>query len=76
MKEMIEYVAQALVDNPDEVSVKEIIGRQVTVLELKVAKEDVGKIIGKGGQNAKALRTLLTAASGKENKRFMLEILE
>lgn len=76
MKEMIEYVAQALVDNPEEVSVKEIIGRQVTVLELKVAKEDVGKIIGKGGQNAKALRTLLTAASGKENKRFMLEILE
>lgn len=76
MKKMIEYVAQALVDNPEEVSVKEIIGRQVTVLELKVAKEDVGKIIGKGGQNAKALRTLLTAASGKENKRFMLEILE
>ena len=76
MKEMIEYVAQALVDNPEEVTVKEIIGRQVTVLELKVAKEDVGKIIGKGGQNAKALRTLLTAASGKENKRFMLEILE
>ena len=76
MKEMIEYVAQALVDNPEQVSVKEIIGRQVTVLELKVAKEDVGKIIGKGGQNAKALRTLLTAASGKENKRFMLEILE
>ena len=76
MKEMITYVAQALVDNPDQVSVKEIVGKQVTVLELKVAKEDVGKIIGKGGQNAKALRTLLTAASGKENKRFMLEILE
>jgi uncharacterized protein len=76
MKEMIEYVAQALVDNPDEVDVREIVGRQVTVLELKVAKEDVGKVIGKGGQNAKALRTLLTAASGKQNKRFMLEILE
>lgn len=76
MKEMIEYVAQALVDNPDEVDVREIVGRQVTVLELKVAKEDVGKVIGKGGQNAKALRTLLTAASGKQSKRFMLEILE
>lgn len=75
MKELIERIAQALVDNSEEVSVREIAGKQTTVLELKVAKEDIGKVIGRGGHTADALRTLLNAASGKENKRYILEIL-
>lgn len=76
MKELIKYIAQALVDNPDEVSVAEVEGNQTSVLELKVAKEDLGKVIGKQGRTARAMRTILSAASAKVKKRTVLEILE
>jgi hypothetical protein len=76
MKELIKYIAQALVDNPDEVSVEEVEGNQTSVLELKVAKEDLGKVIGKQGRTARAMRTILSAASAKVKKRTVLEILE
>ncbi len=76
MKDLISYIAQALVDNPDEVKVTEVEGGQTLILELKVAKEDMGKIIGKHGRTAQAIRTLLSAASGKAKKRIVLEILE
>ncbi|MBI5581028.1 MAG: KH domain-containing protein [Deltaproteobacteria bacterium] len=76
MKELITRIAQALVDNPDQVLVSEIEGNQTTVLELKVAKEDLGKVIGKEGRNARAMRTILGAASAKLKKRTVLEILE
>ena len=76
MKELITRIAQALVDNPDQVLVTEIEGNQTSVLELKVAKEDLGKIIGKEGRNARAMRTILGAASAKLKKRTVLEILE
>lgn len=76
MKELIELIAKALVDLPDEVKVTEIKGERVSVLELAVAKEDLGKVIGKQGRTAKALRTILTAASTKLNKRSVLEIVE
>ena len=76
MKELIEYIAQALVDNPQEVRVTEIEGNQTSVLELKVAKEDLGKVIGKQGRTARAMRTILSAASAKIKKRTVLEIIE
>jgi predicted RNA-binding protein YlqC (UPF0109 family) len=76
MKELIKYMAQALVDNPDMVEVSEIIGEQTSVLELRVAKEDLGKVIGKQGRTAKAMRTILSAASTKIGKRSVLEIIE
>ncbi len=76
LKELVEYLAKALVDNPDDVEVAEISGEQTVVLELRVAKEDLGKVIGKGGMHANAIRTILAAASGKENKRYILEIIE
>ncbi|MCP3921936.1 MAG: KH domain-containing protein [Desulfobacterales bacterium] len=76
MKDLIHYVAQALVDNPNEVEVSEIEGNQTSVLELKVAKEDLGKVIGKQGRTARAMRTILSAASAKANKRTVLEIIE
>ncbi len=76
MKELIEYIAKALVDNPDQVSVTEVDGSQTSVLELKVAKEDLGKIIGKQGRTARAMRTVLSAASAKLKKRTVLEIVE
>jgi predicted RNA-binding protein YlqC (UPF0109 family) len=76
MKELIKYIAQALVDNPDVVEVSEIIGEQASVLELRVAKEDLGKVIGKQGRTAKAMRTILSAASTKIHKRTVLEIIE
>ena len=76
MKNLIKYIAQALVDNPDEVEVTEVEGEKTSVLELKVAKEDLGKIIGKQGRTARAVRTILSAASTKINKRSVLEILE
>ena len=76
MKELIEKIAQALVDNPDEVSVAEIEGQQTLVIELRVAKEDFGKIIGKKGRTAVAIRTILNAVSAKEKKRAILEIVE
>jgi predicted RNA-binding protein YlqC (UPF0109 family) len=76
MKELIEYIAKALVDNPDQVRVAEIVGERTSVIELAVAKEDLGKVIGKQGRTAKAIRTLLTAASTKLRKRAVLEIVE
>lgn len=76
MKELIEYLAKALVDNPDEVQVTEVTGDQTSVLELKVAKEDLGKVIGKQGRSARAMRTILSAAATKMKKRTVLEIIE
>ena len=76
MKELIHYIAQALVDHPDQVAVSEVEGNQTTVLELKVAKEDLGKVIGKQGRTARAMRTILGAASAKIKKRSVLEIIE
>jgi predicted RNA-binding protein YlqC (UPF0109 family) len=76
MKELIEFVARALVDHPDSVEVREVEGEQTCVLELKVAKEDLGKVIGKQGRTARAMRTILSAASTKLRKRAVLEILE
>jgi predicted RNA-binding protein YlqC (UPF0109 family) len=76
MKSLIEAIVKALVDKPDEVQIKEVIGEHAHVLELRVAKEDLGKVIGKGGMHANAIRTILAAASGKENKRYILEIIE
>ena len=76
MKDLVKYVAQALVDNPDDVSVSEIEGEQTSVIELRVAKEDLGKIIGKHGRTAQSIRTILSAASAKYKKRAVLEIVE
>lgn len=76
MRELVEQIAKALVDNPDDVRVDESAGEHVCVLSLHVAKSDIGKIIGKRGVHAQAIRTLLSAASGKYNKRFTLEIVE
>jgi len=76
MKDLITYIAKALVDKPEAVSVTEIEGEQTSVIELKVAKEDLGKVIGKQGRTARAMRTILSAASTKINKRSVLEIIE
>ncbi|MDD5167381.1 MAG: KH domain-containing protein [Syntrophales bacterium] len=76
MKELIKYMAQALVDHPEQVEVSEVIGEQTSVIELRVAKEDLGKVIGKQGRTAKAMRTILSAASTKIRKRTVLEIIE
>ncbi|MCK4618366.1 MAG: KH domain-containing protein [Desulfobacterales bacterium] len=76
MKDLIKHIAQALVDHPEEVSVSEVEGNQTSVLELKVAKDDLGKVIGKQGRTARAMRTILSAASAKIKKRTVLEILE
>ena len=77
MKDLITAIVQALVDKPEEVSVNEIEGAQTIVLEVRVAKRDMGKVIGKRGRNAQAIRTILGAASGKRReKNYMLEILE
>ncbi len=76
MKELLELIAKALVDQPDDVVVTEIEGEQTTVLELKVAREDLGKVIGKQGRTARSIRTILAAAGMKLRKRIVLEILE
>jgi uncharacterized protein len=76
MQKLIEIIAQALVDKPEAVEVTEVEGEQTTVIELRVAKEDLGKVIGKQGRTARALRTILSAASTKIRKRSTLEILE
>jgi uncharacterized protein len=76
MKDLIGYIAQALVDHPEQVTVTEIEGDQTTVLELKVAKADIGKVIGKQGRTARSMRTILSAASAKIKKRTVLEIVE
>jgi predicted RNA-binding protein YlqC (UPF0109 family) len=76
MRELIEFIAKAVVDNPEEVSVSEVEGEVTSVIELRVAKSDLGKVIGKEGRTARAMRTLLTAASTKIRKRAVLEIIE
>ncbi|SEM47934.1 RNA-binding protein (KH domain) [Syntrophus gentianae] len=76
MKDLIKYIAQALVDNTEAVEVSEVVGEQTSVIELRVAKEDLGKVIGKQGRTAKAMRTILSAASTKLRKRAVLEIIE
>ena len=76
MKDLIKRIVKTMVDNPDEVEVSEIEGDQISVLELRVAKADIGKVIGKKGRNVRAIRTILSAASAKEKKHTVLEILE
>jgi uncharacterized protein len=76
MRELVESIAKALVDHPDDVIVNAVAGEQVTVLELRVHPEDLGKVIGRQGRTAKSIRTLLGAAGMKLRKRFTLEILE
>jgi hypothetical protein len=76
LKSLIEYIARSLVDHPDHVDVKEIEGEKTTILELRVAEDDLGKVIGRHGRTAKAMRTVINAAATKENKRAVLEILE
>ncbi len=76
MKDLVKYIAQALVDHPEQVEVSEVAGEQTSVLELKVAKDDLGKVIGKQGRTARAIRTILSAASAKIKKRSVMEILE
>ncbi|MCK9523146.1 MAG: KH domain-containing protein [Proteobacteria bacterium] len=76
MKELVEYMAKALVDNPDEVQVAEIEGEQSAVIELRVSREDLGKVIGKQGRTARAMRTIISAASTKLKKRAVLDIIE
>ena len=76
MKDLISTIARALVDDPDQVSVYEVEGSYTTILELTVAKSDIGKVIGKKGQTVRAIRTILSAASGKTKKHFVMEIIE
>ena len=76
MRELIEYIAKALVDHPDEVSINEVESERTIIFELKVDREDVGKIIGRGGRIVKAIRILLNAASAKGEKRAVLEVLD
>jgi len=76
MKDLIEFMAKALVDNPDSVEVREIEGEQSSVIELRVSREDLGKVIGKQGRTARAMRTILSAASTKLRKRAVLDIIE
>ena len=76
MKNLIKRIVQAVVDNPEQVAISEVEGKQITVLEIKVAKEDIGKIIGKQGRTAQAIRTILNAASAKAKKRTIMEIIE
>ena len=75
MRELVEVIAKSLVDNPEAVDVKEVSGEQSIILELKVAPEDMGKVIGKQGRIAKAIRTVVKAAATKENKRVVVEII-
>jgi predicted RNA-binding protein YlqC (UPF0109 family) len=76
MGELVEYIAKSLVDNPEQVSVNEVEGSQSLIIELKVAPDDMGKVIGKQGRIAKAIRTVVKAAATKENKRVIVEIIQ
>jgi predicted RNA-binding protein YlqC (UPF0109 family) len=76
MRELVEYIAKALVDHPEQVKVSEIQGEKLSVIELTVAKEDMGKVIGKQGRTAQAIRTILSNASMKIRRRSVLEIIE
>ncbi len=76
LKSLVEYLAKSLVDHPENVSVNEVEGEKTTILELSVSEDDLGKIIGKHGRTARAMRTVVSAAASKEHKRAVLEILE
>ena len=76
MKELIKYIVQAMVDHPEQIEISEVEGDRISIIELKVAQADMGKIIGKKGRNAQAIRTILSAATGKVKKRTVLEIIE
>jgi len=76
LKDLIEYIVRVMVDNPEQVQVTEIVGQQSIVFELRVAKSDMGKVIGKKGRNINAIRTILTCASAKANKHTLLELVE
>jgi hypothetical protein len=76
MKELVEYIARSLVDHPESVQVKQVDGEQSVIVELKVDPEDMGKVIGKQGRIAKAIRTIVKASAMKENKRVVVEIIE
>lgn len=76
MKELVEYIAKALVDNPEQVDVQEVEGERSIILELRVANDDMGKVIGKQGRIAKAIRTIVGAAAVKDSKRVMVEIID
>jgi len=76
MKTLVETIVKAMVDRPDEVEVHEVMGQRSCIIELVVAREDIGKVIGRRGANAHALRTILSAAGGKRKKRYVLEIVE
>jgi uncharacterized protein len=76
LRDLVDFMAKALVDNPEAVQVNEVVGEQTTVVELSVSKEDLGKVIGKQGRTAKSMRTILNAASTKLHKRSVLEIME
>jgi predicted RNA-binding protein YlqC (UPF0109 family) len=76
LKELIEFIAKSLVDHPEQVSINEIEGEKTTILELSVAEDDLGKVIGRRGRTAKAIRTVLSAAATKVDKRAVLEIIE
>ncbi len=76
LREFVEFMAKSIVDNPEQVQVTEVAGEKTTVIELRVASEDLGKVIGKQGRTAKAIRSILSAAAAKTRKRAVLEILE
>ncbi|MCZ7586683.1 MAG: KH domain-containing protein [Deltaproteobacteria bacterium] len=76
MKDLVDFIAKALVDNPGDVHVNEVSGENSSVIELKVSKDDLGKVIGKNGRTARALRTIVSAAAAKARRRTVLEILE
>jgi predicted RNA-binding protein YlqC (UPF0109 family) len=76
MKELVEFIVKALVDDPSAIEVTEVAGDKVTIFELRAAKEDIGKVIGKRGRTASAIRTILSAVSAREGKRIILEIIE
>jgi len=76
MKELVEYIAESLVDNTTRVDINEIEGNQTNIIELKVAKEDIGKVIGRQGRTADAIRTILSCAAAKINKRYILQIID
>ena len=76
LRDLVDFMARSLVDNPDEVEVNEVVGEQTTVIELSVSREDLGKVIGKQGRTAKAMRTILNAASTKLQKSSVLELIE
>ncbi|MBP7602333.1 MAG: KH domain-containing protein [Spirochaetes bacterium] len=75
-KDLVEYMVKSLVDHPDDVMIREVEGEKSTILELKVTKEDIGKVIGKHGRIARAIRTIINASATKSGKRVVLEILD